>query len=242
MIVIPAVDIKDGRCVRLLRGRPEDETVYFDDPVEAAKIWVEGGAEMIHVVDLDGALSGKMVNTKHIEQIARRARGVRIEASGGIRGASDIEKLLACGASRVVIGTVAAESVERMTHLCSRFPGKIAVGVDTRDDTVAVKGWRSTADLSPIEFVKTAGQAGPCAIIYTDVTRDGALSGPNFDRIKDVCEVSPVPVVASGGVSSLDDLRKLSALPLEGVIVGKALFEGIFTLPEAIEVVRREEK
>lgn len=238
MIVIPTVDIKGGRCVRLLRGRAEDETVYFDDPVDAARKWIEGGAEMLHVVDLDGAFSGKLINTSHIERIVREAGNVPVEASGGIRTADDVKKLIECGAFRVVIGTVAAESFEKLADLCSKFPGKIAVGVDAQHDMVAVEGWTSTTDLPLIEFIKTAGKAGPCAIIYTDILRDGALSGPNFDCIAEVCKVSSVPVVASGGVSSLNDILHLIALPVEGVIVGKALFEEMFTLPEAIEASR----
>ena len=178
MIVIPAVDIKGGRCVRLFRGRAEDETVYFDDPLDAARKWIEGGAEMLHAVDLDGAFSGKLINTPHIEQIVREAGSVPVEASGGIRTAEDVKKLLDCGASRVVIGTIAAESIEKLSDLCRQFPGKIAVGVDTQNDMVAVEGWTSTTDLPLIEFIKTAGKAGPCAIIYTDVSRDGALAGP----------------------------------------------------------------
>ncbi len=240
MIVIPAVDIKGGRCVRLLRGCAEDETVYFDDPLDAAKKWIAHGAEMLHVVDLDGAFSGKMINTSHIERIVREAGNVPVEASGGIRAAEDVKKLLDCGVSRVVIGTVAAESVEKLTDLCSEFPGKIAVGVDAQNDMVAIKGWTATTDLPLIEFIKTSAEAVPCAIIYTDILRDGALSGPNFDRISDVCEVSSVPVVASGGVSSLNDIQRLSALPVEGAIVGKALFEEMFTLPQAIKASQGE--
>jgi phosphoribosylformimino-5-aminoimidazole carboxamide ribotide isomerase len=239
MIVIPAVDIKGGKSVRLLRGRAEDETVYFDDPLDAAQKWLDGGAEMLHVVDLDGAFSGKLINTPHIERIVRAAGNVPVEASGGLRTADDVKKLLDCGASRVVIGTIAAESIEKLTDLCSQFPEKIAVGVDAQHDMVAVEGWTSTTDLPLIEFIKTASGAGPCAIIYTDVSRDGALSGPNFERTADVCNASRVPIVASGGVSSLDDLQRLSGLPVEGAIVGKALFEEMFTLPEAIEAGQR---
>ncbi len=240
MLIIPAVDIKDGRCVRLLRGRAEDETVYFDDPVDAARVWADNGAELIHVVDLNGAFSGTMVNTGQVRRIISETAGVRIEVGGGIRSASDIETLLDLGACRVVIGTVAAESPAKLRKLCTKFPGKIAVGVDAQHDRVAIRGWMSTTELSLIEFIKEVGGTGPSAIIYTDISRDGALTGPNVDRTREVCEASPVPVIASGGVSSLDDIEKLRALPLEGIIVGKALFEKIFTLPEAIAIVKKD--
>lgn len=237
MLIIPAVDIKGGRCVRLLRGRAEEETVYFDDPLDAARNWIEGGAELIHVVDLDGALSGRITNAAAIERIVKESGSVRIEVGGGIRTEEDIETLLGLGVDRVIIGTVAAESPERMSELCSRFPGRIAVGVDAENDKIAVQGWKSVTELGLFGFVKALGESGACVLIYTDITRDGTLSGPNVERTREVSEASIVPVVASGGVSSLDDIRSLKDIPLEGVIVGKALYEKRFALPEAIAVL-----
>lgn len=238
MIVIPAVDIKGGLCVRLLRGRAEEETVYFKDPLAAARKWQEGGAELIHVVDLDGAFTGKMANTRLVGQIVAELEGVRVEVGGGVRTEEDVRRLLDLGACRVIMGTVAAESPQSLQELCDKFPGQIVVGVDAEKDKVAIQGWTSTTDLDVLDFVRKVAAAGPAAIQYTDVFRDGTLLGPNVERTREVLEAVSVPVVASGGVSSLDDLRALSALPLEGAIVGKALFEEIFTLPEAIAAVR----
>jgi phosphoribosylformimino-5-aminoimidazole carboxamide ribotide isomerase len=238
MIVVPAVDIKGGRCVRLLRGKAEKETVYFEDPLDAARLWKDGGAELIHVVDLDGAFTGRMANIESIGRIAEDMGDVRVEAGGGVRTEEDVRRLLDLGVYRVSIGTVAAESPDRLRELCSEFPGKIAVGVDAERDRVAIQGWTSTTDLDLLDFVALVAEAGAAAIVYTDIRRDGTLLGPNFEGTRDVCEASAVPVVASGGVSSLDDLRKLNEIPLEGAIVGKALFEKMFTLPEAIDAVR----
>jgi phosphoribosylformimino-5-aminoimidazole carboxamide ribotide isomerase len=237
MIVIPAVDIKGGLCVRLLRGRAEEETVYFKNPTAPAKKWMEGGAEMIHVVDLDGAFTGKMANIVTIGNIIREVKGVRVEVGGGVRTEEDVRRLLDLGAYRVSMGTVAAESPDRLRELCEKFPGKIAVGVDAERDKVAIQGWTSTTDLDLLDFVRDVGEAGAAAIIYTDIYRDGTLLGPNMERTREVCKASSIPVVASGGVSSLDDLKRLSEIPLEGAIVGKALFEEIFTLQEAIAAV-----
>lgn len=237
MIVIPAVDIKDGMCVRLLRGRPEDKTVYFKDPLDAARKWQEGGAELIHVVDLDGAFTGKMANTRLVGRIVAELEGVRVEVGGGVRSAQDVKRLLDLGVCRVIMGTVAAESPDRLRELCDTFPGKIVVGVDAEKDKVAIQGWTSTTDLDLLDFVRQVADAGAAAIQYTDVSRDGTLLGPNVERTREVCEAVSVPVVASGGVSSLDDLRALKAIPLEGTIVGKALFEQVFTLPQAIAAV-----
>lgn len=237
MIVVPAVDIKDGECVRLLRGKAEDKTVYFKDPLDAALKWKEGGAELIHVVDLDGAFTGRMANLGPIGRIAAAMGDVRVEVGGGVRTEEDIRKLLALGVSRVSLGTMAAESPDRLGGLCGKFPGTIAVGVDAERDRVAIQGWTSTTELDLLDFVRRIAEAGAAAIIYTDIQRDGTLQGPNVERTGDVCEASSIPVVASGGVSSLDDLRRLKQIPLEGAIVGKALFEKIFTLPEAIAAV-----
>ncbi len=237
MIVVPAVDIKDGECVRLLRGNAEDKTVYFKDPLDAALKWKEGGAELIHVVDLDGAFTGKMANLEPIGRIAAAMGDVRVEVGGGVRTEEDIRKLLDLGVDRVSLGTVAAESPDRLGTLCGLFPNVIAVGVDAERDKVAIQGWTSTTELDLLDFVRQIAESGAAAIIYTDIQRDGTLQGPNVERTREVCGASSIPVVASGGVSSLDDLRRLKEIPLEGAIVGKALFEKIFTLPEAIAVV-----
>jgi phosphoribosylformimino-5-aminoimidazole carboxamide ribotide isomerase len=236
-IVIPAVDIRGGRCVRLLQGRLDQETVYFDRPADAARVWAEQGAELLHVVDLDGAFQGRPVNFATVSAIAREVE-VPIEVGGGIRTDETVERYLGLGVARVVIGSRAVRDPEWLRGLCERFPGRIAAGVDARDGRVAVEGWAETSDVDALEFARALDPSGLRAIIFTDVATDGAMTGPNLGALSLLVEAVRTPVIASGGIASLDDVRRVAALKVEGVIIGKALFAGAFSLPAAIEAAR----
>jgi len=236
MLVIPAVDIKGGRCVRLRQGRAEEETVFGEDPVAMARRWQEDGAEYLHVVDLDGAFEGTPENMELVKGILS-ALQIKVEVGGGLRTDEVIAELLGAGADRVVVGTRAVESVEWVGQLAQKYPKRIAVGIDVRRGRVATHGWVEDSGLTPVELVERLAGMPLGAYIYTDVLRDGTNTGPNVPAIQHFAAVTDVPVVASGGVSSLDDLRRLAPIGLEGVIVGRALYDGRFTLPEALEAI-----
>lgn len=236
MLVIPAIDIKDGRCVRLFQGDMENETVYFEQPVEAARHLVAHGARLIHVVDLNGAVAGYPVHVAELEAICRES-GVRVEIGGGLRTIASIEAAFAAGADRVVLGTRACESQAFLAEACERFPGRIVVGIDAREGRVAVKGWVEDTGRDAIEVASACARTGASRIIYTDIGRDGTSAGVNVDRTGLMAQALEVPVIASGGVGSLDDIRRLRTLEsvgVEGVIVGRALYNGSFSLEEAV--------
>jgi phosphoribosylformimino-5-aminoimidazole carboxamide ribotide isomerase len=238
MIVIPAIDLKDGKCVRLLQGKKEEVTVYSDDPSSMARHWQELGAELLHVVDLDGAFTGKQHNFEKIRAI-RAAIDIPIEVGGGIRDADRVAKLIDLGVDRTIIGTSAAEKPDMVREMCRQFPGKVLVGIDAKDGNVAVKGWVEVTKLDALEFAKQMEDAGAAAIIYTDISRDGMLTGPNVEAMKKMVESVSIPVIASGGVSQLDDIRSLMKIDnLWGVITGKALYSGSMKLDEAIKLVK----
>lgn len=240
MIVIPAIDLKEGKCVRLLQGRKEDITIYSDDPVSMAEHWVRLGAELLHVVDLDGAFSGQQNNLDMVKAI-REAIHIPIEVGGGIRSLDRIEMLVALGVDRTILGTSAAQKPEMVRKACKRFPGRVFVGIDAKDGKVAVKGWEEVTELDAIEFAKEMESCGASGIIYTDIARDGMLTGPNIAAMSKMVEEVTIPVIASGGVSNLDDIKKLSQVKnLWGVITGKALYAGTLVLKEAIKAVKRE--
>jgi len=232
-MVIPAVDIRGGRCVRLREGRADAETVYFDDPLEAARLWASAGARLIHVVDLDGAFEGQPVNFGLVAEIAR-ALEVPVEVGGGVRSEETVERYLGAGVERVVIGTRALREPGWFAALCRRFPGRVVAGVDARGGKVAVEGWAETSQVDAIEFARRLDEARPRAIIFTDVATDGTMKGPNLRALERLLEVVATPVVASGGIASLEDVRRVAALGAEGMIIGKALFDGAFSLAEAI--------
>jgi len=239
VIIIPAIDIKDGRCVRLLQGRADAVTVYSDRPEDVAKRWQELGAKVIHVVDLDGAFSGTQKNIEGIKSI-RRAVSVDIELGGGIRDMERIEMLLGLGINRVILGTVAIERPELVKEASRRFPGRIIVGIDAKDGLVAVKGWVEVTSVKAKELALKMEEYGAWGIIYTDISRDGMLTGPNIEAIREMVEAVNIPVIASGGVSSIDDIKRLKEIKgLWGVITGKALYTGAIDLKEAIESVIR---
>ena len=237
MLIIPAIDLKDGRCVRLFQGEMDKETVYFEDPVDAAKHWLAEGASLIHIVDLNGAVEGRPVHTKEVAAICRLS-GLSAELGGGLRSMEAVKAALDLGASRVVIGTAAFDA-DFLQDLCERFPGKVVVGIDARQGKVAVKGWLETTSMNAVELAKRCEGDGAARIIYTDISRDGTREGVNVDETLKIARAVKIPVIASGGVSTLDDVRKLLPLEkegVEGVIVGRALYAGAFTIVDALAV------
>lgn len=237
VLIIPAIDLKAGKCVRLLQGRMEDVTVYSDDPVSMAERWEDEGAELLHVVDLDGAIEGRIKNLKAIIDI-RKAVTIPIQVGGGVRDMAAVSRLLSLRIDRIVISTSATDNPSFLSEACRRFPGQILVGIDARDSMVAIKGWREVTKEKAIDFAKGLEDSGVRAIIFTDIKRDGTLSGPNIESIREFTEAVNLPVIASGGVSSIEDIKKLMKLPLEGMIVGKAIYSGLLNLKEAIRLVK----
>ena len=240
MIVIPAIDLRNGRCVRLTQGRKSDVTVYNENPVAVAKEFAAAGAEMIHVVDLDGAFNESgSPNRAVVKQIVEQV-DAQIEFGGGIRSREDVRKLCDAGVARVVLGTVAAESPALLKDLVSEFSLQICVGIDARDGRVLTRGWETSTPLMAVDLAGAVAASGVKRIIYTDTALDGMLTGPNIEQTRAVVRAANVLVTASGGVSSLDDLKRLrdAGEPLlDSVIVGKALYEGKFKLEEAMRVV-----
>jgi phosphoribosylformimino-5-aminoimidazole carboxamide ribotide isomerase len=240
--VLPAIDLRGGRCVRLLRGDFAAETVYDDDPVRVARGFEAEGARWIHVVDLDAARTGEPANLGYVRAIAA-AVSCHVEASGGVRTRAAATELLDAGAARVVVGTAAVERPELVDELCAAYPGRIAVGLDARGHVVATRGWLEGGGADLVELATRFEASGAAALVVTEIGRDGTLAGPDLDQLTAVLEASPLPLVASGGVGSLDDLRALAALEvagrgLSGAIVGRAVYEGRFTVAEALAAVR----
>jgi len=239
MLIIPAIDLKDGRCVRLAQGQFDKATIYGDDPIAVAENFAAAGAQRIHVVDLDGALNGReSTNRAVVKKMAERL-SVPIQFGGGIRTLSDVEDLINSGVASIILGTLATESFETLKELVSRFRSKIAVGIDARDGLVMTHGWAATTTLNTTEFACEVGKLGVERIIYTDIKRDGMLTGPNIEQTVALARAANVQVTASGGVSSLEDIERLRAAsePLvDSVIVGRALYERRFTLEEALQV------
>ena len=236
MLIIPAVDIKNGKCVRLLQGRMDDETVYSDDPHAMASKWTRLGAQLIHVIDLDGAFAKAPQNTKSIRQILESVN-VPIQLGGGIRNEETVHMYLEMGVKRVIIGTGAIKKPEFVKTVCKTYPGQIVVGIDARNGKVAIDGWTQTTPIEAMELAKEFEDCGVAAINFTDIHRDGMQTGPNLDATLQLAEAVSIPVVASGGVSSIEDIKNL--LPLEtagvtGVIIGKALYSGKLDLKAAL--------
>lgn len=237
MLVIPAIDLKNGSCVRLLQGRQTDVTIYDANPVEVAKQFARAGAQMIHVVDLDGAFKGgESPNRSVLKKIVAEV-DVPVEFGGGVRSFDDVQKLCDAGVAQVVLGTVAAESPARLRELIDAFGEKICVGIDARDGLVTTRGWETVTQITSVELARRVAAVGVERIIYTDIARDGMLTGPNIEETVAVAQAANVHVTASGGVSSLDDIKRLRDTGdplLDSVIVGKALYEQKFKLEETI--------
>ncbi len=240
MLVIPAIDLKEGRCVRLQQGLMERATVYGDDPGVQAHIWQEQGAELLHIVDLDGAFAGVPKNNAAIAAIVQ-AVNIPTQLGGGIRDLETIAAYLELGVQRVILGTVAKENPALVKEACRRFPGSIIVGIDARDGYVAVRGWADVTEKKASELASEMEGYGVEAIIYTDIARDGMLQGPNLETIADLARSISIPVIASGGVSKLQDIRDLAALEhlgVVGAITGKAIYTGDLDLAEAVALGR----
>lgn len=239
MLIIPAIDLKDGCVVRLFQGK-QDQKIYSRDPVKTAKHWVRQGAELIHVVDLDGAFSGARKNFSALKDILR-AVDVPIQFGGGVRSIETIKELTGLGVSRVVLGTKAIEDRKFLKQAFSGFKDKVIVSIDTRDNRLLVKGWQAAhKGISIVDYVGLLKETGFQRLIYTDVTKDGTLKGPNIKDLKALLKISGMKIISSGGISSLADIQRLKLLEkqgLEGIIVGKALYEGKFTLTQALSAV-----
>ena len=241
MLVIPAIDLKEGHCVRLEQGLMEKDTVYSDSPAAQARIWQEQGGELLHIVDLDGAFAGVPRNKDAIAAIVQ-AIDIPTELGGGVRDLATIEAYLTLGIGRVILGTVAKEKPELVKEACRLFPGKIVVGIDANNGFVAVRGWADVTEKKASEMAREMEGFGVEAIIYTDIARDGMMQGPNLDATRALAESISIPVIASGGVSSLKDIENLLAIESSGVIgviTGKAIYTGALDLRAAVALTRR---
>jgi len=241
MLVIPAIDLKDGVCVRLEQGLMEKDTVFNDNPAAQALEWQNQGAELLHIVDLDGAFAGEPKNRTAIEAILK-AITIPAQLGGGIRDLETIEAYLSLGLSRVIIGTAAQRNPELVREACARFPGRIVVGIDAKNGRVAVQGWAEVTDITAVELARKFEDCGVTAIIYTDISRDGMLQGPNLEATQALAESVAIPVIASGGVSSLEDIERLMIIErsgVTGVITGKAIYTGAIRLGEAIALTKQ---
>jgi phosphoribosylformimino-5-aminoimidazole carboxamide ribotide isomerase len=234
MILYPAIDLKDGQCVRLYKGEMDQATVFNDDPAAQARAFQDAGCQWLHLVDLNGAFAGEPVNGAAVEAILG-AISVPAQLGGGIRDISTIESWLDKGLSRVILGTVTVRNPGLVREAANLFPDQIAVGIDARDGMVAVEGWAETTDITALDLARKFEDVGVAAIIFTDISRDGAMQGPNVAATAALANAVSIPVIASGGVSSMDDLRALKACgaPLDGVISGRALYDGRISIPEA---------
>lgn len=236
MIIYPAVDIKDGKCVRLRQGRYSDMTVFGDDPLEMALRWQRAGAHFLHVVDLDGARGQGKNNRELIGRIIRTL-DIPVQTGGGIRTMEDIDEVLSLGAARVILGTAAVSEPGLVGQAVSRYGSRIAVGIDAKNGMVAIEGWEKTSPYTAVEFARHMEKLGVETIIYTDVAKDGMLTGPNFEAMNEMQRAVSMAVIASGGISCMDDLIRLKQIGVAGAIVGKAIYTGAIDLQEALKQV-----
>jgi phosphoribosylformimino-5-aminoimidazole carboxamide ribotide isomerase len=235
MIVFPAIDIRDGKCVRLIQGRIDQQTIYFQDPVELAKLWQSQGATYLHVIDLDGAFGQSKKNRKVIADIVRQCT-IPIQVGGGVRSLEDAKELLDAGVKRVIVGTVAIKNPKLLNDLLLLYKERVVVSLDCLDGFVQVEGWTDGSSIDAFAFAQTLKKQGINTIVYTDISKDGMLQGPNFEQLSRI-QMSGLNVIASGGISSLDDVVKVKDMGIYGVIVGKALYENRINLKELMEVV-----
>ena len=240
MIIYPAIDIRGGRCVRLTEGRFDAETVFADDPAEMALKWAGMGAEFLHLVDLDGALAGEGKNVPVIERILQSVN-IPVQLGGGIRNLETIEKLLALGVTRLILGSAAVKNPQLVEEACKKYPGHIAVGIDAKNGDVAIEGWGKGSGVAATELAKQMAAYGVETIIYTDISRDGMLSGVNVEATAALARACGVPIIASGGVASIEDIRRVKAVEADGVqgcIIGKAIYTGAVDLKEALALAK----
>jgi phosphoribosylformimino-5-aminoimidazole carboxamide ribotide isomerase len=238
MQIWPAIDLRGGKCVRLRQGDYEQETVFGEDPAAMARHWVEQGGEYLHLVDLDGAKAGRVVNLPSLQSILA-AVSVPCELGGGIRDEATIAEMLDIGLARVVIGTKAIKSPDWFREMCRKFPGKLVLGIDARDGRVATEGWLETSSQLATEVAQSFAREPLAAIIYTDIATDGMLSGPNLEAMAEMQRAVDLPVVASGGVANANDVARLAAIPMAGCIIGRALYEGTLTMKEALAASKK---
>lgn len=241
MYLFPAIDLRDGKVVRLMRGDYDQQTTYSDDPVMQAQAFAEAGATWLHVVDLDGAREGKVVHHEVIERICRQT-SLKVEAGGGVRTEGAISRLLQAGVTRVILGTAALENWGWFESLMGNptYRGRLVLGLDARKGKLAVSGWETQLEASALEIARRVSDWPLAAIVYTDIATDGTMAGPNLEATREMAEATHTPVVASGGVGTLDHLRALRALPIQGAIVGRALYEGALTVEQAIAALEGE--
>ncbi len=242
MLLIPAIDIKDGKCVRLRQGDMEDTTIFDDDPVSAARRWVGAGAERLHIVDLDGAVAGEPVNADLVHRIAEEFPQLPIQLGGGIRDEDTVEAYLNAGVQYVILGTKAVNEPHFVSDLCVEFPRHIIVGLDAKDGKIAVDGWSKLSKHDLIDLAKQFENDGVEAILYTDITRDGMLTGVNIEATRELAESVRIPVIAAGGLTSLDDVKAVCEIAdsgIIGVVTGRAIYEGTLDFARGLELVRK---
>jgi phosphoribosylformimino-5-aminoimidazole carboxamide ribotide isomerase len=241
MNIYPAIDIKGGKCVRLIQGDMDKATVYEEVPARAAVKWRDMGATCLHVVDLDGAVNGKLCNTKTVEEIIKSIN-IPVQLGGGIRDMDTIEALLDIGVEKVILGTAALKSPDLVRQAVGRYPGNIVIGIDARDGYVAVEGWQKTSSVKALNLAKKMESLGVKTVVFTDIWRDGMLQGPNFSGIAEIIENTSLEVIASGGISRMEHLLKLKKMGASGAIVGKALYTGDISLGESISALKGEKR
>tara|TARA_Y200000002_G_scaffold71099_1_gene55586 strand:+ start:256 stop:978 length:723 start_codon:yes stop_codon:yes gene_type:complete len=238
MIVIPAIDLKNGKCVRLREGKMDEETIFSEDPISTAGSWFSQGAEILHIVDLDGAVEGKPMNQEIIFSIVAEFPEKRIQIGGGIRSFESASEYLNEGIERVIMGTSAVEEPDMLKDFCTKFPNRLVLGIDALDGVVKTQGWLKGSGISPSELVKKFEDDPIAAIIFTDISKDGMMKGPNIEATSDLANQTKIPVIASGGVSTLDHITQLADHQnISGVICGRALYEKAFTYTEVLEVL-----
>ena len=239
MIIIPAIDLKDGKCVRLRQGRMDSSTIFNDNPAAQARLWEDMGASKIHVVDLDGSTKGKPINLNRIKEIVHAVQ-IPVQLGGGIRSSEVIRAYLDIGINTAILGTVAAREPDKVKDFISEFPGQIAIGIDARSGTVAVEGWIESAGMKATDLAAQYEDCPPASFVYTDIDRDGMMHGPNIEATEDFARNTAVPVILSGGVTTPADIKEVVALEesgVVGIIIGRALYEGTIDLREAIAIV-----
>ena len=239
MIIFPAIDIKNGMCVRLIKGDFRQITSYENTPIDQAKNYFQNGFNNIHIVDLDGALHGRPANSVLIQEIIKKVK-VKIQIGGGIRTIDDISRWIEMGIDRVVMGTAAVENIELLETACNKFKNKIAVSLDAKDGLIALSGWKKQTNISAIDFIKKIQNFGVSRIIYTDINRDGTKQGPNIKDTVELSSKAKIPLVISGGVSSLEDIKKIKSLSnsnIEGVIIGKAIYDGDIKINDLAKLI-----